>query len=311
MSSPEPWTRRGAIYGAISVVVAIIAIVVAVITPEVRCLAHLDGPDKCRVGTPSKPRNGDITKAIVDAPIDPNLPYLVDSPVAHGLPNESPYIELDVGTIVNRGKPVPVTLSGKGFFANSHAQIEWFSPDGGTYIATGVDTDERGLFSHTLLWLPLRYAGIAGNNGAWKMRVTDLTSGGEDLIQLNVTSDNQTPTPDQWPTRETWNVQSYGPATVSAGTSGSLCSVSGAQSSLYVKGFTPEANLSVDYFRPDGQRIVHSTKSADGIGGIDNSILYWKTWNCATKSDFTYRVVVTESATGRQAESSLIFTTHS
>jgi hypothetical protein len=249
------------------------------------------------------------TKNVVDASADPDLPYVVTAPAPHGISGEEPLVEFSVQSVLNRGKPVPISVSGSGFFANSSVSLEWSGPDGGTYFGTSLPTTDRGLFQTTLTWLPLQYLGTQGNDGAWKIRFEDQTSGKVQNAQIDVRSDESTPSPDQWTTRDTWNPKPYGPAEVEAGTSGKLCKGDGAMSELNISGFTPEASLEIDFLRADGERVEARGEQADGVGKVAMVQDYWATQACGSSSDFTYTVKVTEAGTGRTAQSDLLFTT--
>lgn len=248
-------------------------------------------------------------KAVVDAPADPDLPYAVKAPAPHGISGEEPLVEFSVQSVLNRGKPVPISVSGSGFFANSSVSLEWSEPDGGTYYGTSLPTTDRGLFQTTLTWLPLQYLGTQGNDGAWTLQFKDQASGKVQNAQIDVRSDASTPSPDQWTTRDTWNPRPYGPAAVEAGTSGKLCKGEGAMSELNISGFTPEASLEIDFFRADGERVEARGEQADGVGKVSMVQDYWATQACGNSSDFTYTVKVTEEGTGRSAQSDLLLTT--
>ena len=252
-------------------------------------------------GTSTQPNTAPSPNLVIDAPIDHSLPYPVPRPAPHATSNRYPRVEMSLKSIVNRGHPVSVTFSGFDFIANGNYRIELFTPQGTTVYNSPGETSDEGLFSKSILWEPYQSLGIAGNNGAWKLRFTDLTSGVEQLAQIDVTSDAATPPPSEW----NHDVKPSSNPNISAGTSGKLCSGVGAMATIYVSGFSPGADLRLDFFRPDGRRIAHEGLTADGQGKVSLVQRYWKTQNCASSIEFTYIIVVTDEQSGQTVKSGI------
>lgn len=240
----------------------------------------------------------------VDAPLDPEQVYGVQRPSPEPAPaDEAPQVSLSLTGITNRGKAVAVDLSGRGFTHNGSYQVSWSMPNGSTYRVDGGDTDDRGLFHMSLLWMPMKSEGLQGNNGVWPLTVRDLDSGKEVNDQVEVGSDAKTPSPDQW----NECLQATEPPEVLAGTSGELCTQPGAISEISTHGFAPEARLELSIYRPDGRRIMSRGLIAQAHGETPAVQDYWQTQNCSRKWERKYHVVVVDENSHRKAETDLLF----
>lgn len=258
---------------------------VAILNPEARCLVRLDTCAESDRPTRAVP-------TFVDVAPEPDEPFFITGPQ---LPSASTAtrIRLAERTIVNRGRPVPVLLRGEGFQPEGIADIEWYGPNGGTYLGTATHAGRDGRFAFALYWWPLQDAGIAGSNGDWRLTVTDRASGRASSEVLRVTSDADTPPPEQWPIRFNWRPPPAGEPAVSVGVRGDLCSGDGARVEVTVTGFPPDANIGIHHLRTDGQRIGFRSWHADGNGRAENMVDYFWTNGCDQARQFSYRVVVT------------------
>jgi hypothetical protein len=289
--------------------VAVAGAAVAVATPEARCALRLDN---CGDGSSTATQIGstgiattvpEAGEPIVEAPLDPQLPYSFDGPPPRAVGEGGPVLEVPFNAVRNRGRPVPVPISGSLFSAHSDAEIEVFAPKD-QVRSFSLQTDGQGSFRTTLLWLPLQWRGIAGNNGGWRIRARDLATGKAATAQFNVTADSRTPPPSEWVTPDTVELRPRSPAQILASTSGTLCTSDGAVSKLEITGFTPAGLLDVSYFRADGRRVKARGDIADGLGAV-TVLDYWTTQNCQGKTEFIYSVAVTEQVTGRRAEATI------
>jgi hypothetical protein len=186
-----------------------------------------------------------------------------------------------------------------------------FDPGGSTYYSTSLDTDERGFFQTKLLWFPLQYLGVQGNDGAWKVRLEDALTGEQTAVQLSVVSDDQTPEPAQWKQGDDLGLVPTKPATVEASTSGTLCSPAGMYSRVALSGFTPRTGITISFLRPDGQRVGSSGVFADGAGQVAARLTYWQITSdlCKSPIDFQYQVVAIEDGTNRRADAKILLPT--
>lgn len=307
----DPWSRNDRLQ-LIAVVVAVLTLVVgtvvAVVVPEIRCSLHLD---RCAAASNPSPANSEpaaLSTLYAVAPLDPNLPFGVDSPPPHAVSADYPSVRLSLESILNRGKPVTFGVIGANFFANSLVEIDWYTPQGSTYAAPKVATDDRGIFSYAFRWEPLPSLTIAGNNGPWKMSIKDLSSGTVLTAQMNVTSDDQTPHPSLWADLAAGSRKPSANAEANASTSGVLCKGSGAQTVLRISGFAPEANVAVFYLRAAGKKVIETSVLVDGSGsGINTQ--YWMTQNCGSQVDFTYTVVLVDTENRRSVQTGLVLPT--
>ena len=184
-------------------------------------------------------------------------------------------------------------------------------PGGSTFYSTSLDTDDRGLFATKLLWVPLQYLGVQGNDGAWKIRLEDMLTGERTAVQLTVSSDDQTPEPAQWRQGDDLGLVPSKPATVEAATSGTLCSAAAMYSRVALSGFTPKAGITVSFLRPDGQRVGSSGVFADGAGEVAPRFTYWQIASdlCKSPINFQYQVVAVEDGTNRRADAKILLPT--
>ncbi|MBM2618362.1 hypothetical protein JIG36_22635 [Actinoplanes sp. LDG1-06] len=270
-----------------TIIVGVVAIVagaaVAVLVPEIRC--HI-GLSPCPEPVPTT-----TTRTFVDvAPAD-DEPFLVPGPEVPAT-GEPIRIWLDDPAIVNPGKPVPVMLRGSGFQPEGLADIDWRTPDGGTYLGTATYVGADGKFATGLYWWPLQDMGVAGSNGAWSVQVTDRTSRRTKKTSLRVTSGPETPGPDQWPSRMTWLPPLTGTPAVAVDIRGDVCRDDGARVELTASGFPPDANINIHQLRADGQRIGFQNWQTDGYGRTEHVVEYFRSNGCNQATTFPYRVVV-------------------
>ncbi len=306
-SSKSPAASGGLALAVAGLVIGVVAIPIGIFVPEVRCGLHID---TCVDGKPvEEDPDGrgagakDLSTVFAEAEANGDLPYLTDSPASRQRAGEYAAASLDFDSVVNRGTAVVIPLSGSGFTTNACVQLEWFSPDGSTYLATCVEADDRGLVSTKLLWLPLRHLGIEGNDGAWKLILTD-TSGQSVTEQLQVSSDDETPQPAEWETRSSLRSKATGKPDVGVGSSGSLCAEGGLSTETWGSGFTPDATAEVSYLRPDGKRVGARGVSINGDGELEAIHDYWTINDCADYREFGYTVVVIDEQ-GRRAEAAV------
>lgn len=308
-----------AIFGLVA---AYLGALIGFMGPELRCLAQLDPCDEPDSSQSAQPGQSSISPAgespsvgsvdldePVDAPADPSLPYLVSAPEPQASPGTYPHASLSFDSLTNQGEPVEIPISGGGFSTSSTALIDWYTPDGSTYLHTGVETDDRGLWGTTLLWYPLQYLGIDGNDGGWRLVVTDATSGKSVDLQLTVRSDADTPEPSQWGDPNDLEAPSV-PADLSVGSSGTLCEGPGVITHTYATGFAPNAGLRLDYLRPDGQRVGMRTLLADGAGELSLIQDYWSIGSCESGIEFEYTFVLTDTLTRRSDTAQVLLSTN-
>lgn len=308
----EPWPRSDRLQ-VIGVFVAIVSClagaVVSIAVPEIRCHIHLQ---HCTSGVANVDSNWTgVPASIFDTAVDPAMPYAVAEPPATPAPPQThPLLELSVSSITNRGKPVPVNLSGSNFFAGGAADITWYRPDGSVAEQDAAVVDDQGLFGYAMLWVPRRSLGVKGNDGTWKAEVTDRISGNTARVQFSVNSDGFIPAIAKWPA-EPYQPVPFVAAELHAGTSGALCLGPGTLSMVALSGFTPRALVEIAYYRPDGHLALRQGVRVDGYGSLSLVPSHWKIAACAADTEFDYRVVATEQATGRSADGGILLNTKS
>jgi hypothetical protein len=289
-------------------IIAAIGVGVVIIWGLTTWIGKLESSDGNHGNPPSDnspPQSHSQETIVVDAPSDPSLPYMVNRPAPQSPSGQYPHIEVSLTAIANRGHPVPVSITGSDFVGNGNYRVELFTPEGSTAYVIGGETDDRGLFQESVLWTQYRDLNIDGNNGAWKLRVSDLVSGNILLAQINVTSDASTPPPSEWigdrkPTSD---------PSMSLSSQGRLCAADGVTTTMYLSGFTPDAYLRVDYLRADGERVAMRGLVVDGAGEVALVTDHWRTQNCSSTIEFHYRVVVTEENSGRIIKGGVVLIT--
>jgi hypothetical protein len=294
------WSRndRLQLAGVIVAVLTLLAgVVVTVAVPEIRCRLHLSNCAATR-----QPSSGGSPSSASDIYVD--VPTLPDTPGFSSRrepfpPVGTPQIAIGAARIVNPGHPVTIGLTGSGFHPETIADIDWNMPDGTTYEGTGTYVGEDGTFDIGLYWWPMQGAGIAGNNGRWQITVTDRTSKAAVHTSYEVVSDDTTPSPDQWITRETYSPPPTGHPTVRAIIRGGVCRDNGARVQLEVSGFPPDVSISINTLRTDGGRIESQGWQTDGYGNAHNLVTYFALDACPHDGQFVYRDVVTAAPTIR------------
>jgi hypothetical protein len=217
-------------------------------------------------------------------------------------------IGVDVSSIINKGKPVVLNLSGDGFFAYSSARITWYDPQGSVYQRITVPTDDRGLMQVAMLWTPVPKLGVAGNGGIWKISAVDQVSGQEADAQVYVANNAGTPPVPDWSANSAPHVT--GPLAVDAGTSGYLCVGSGAWSDVSLQGFQPEARIDLAFYNSSGKRLLlMQGLRSDAIGQVSNILDFWKIQGCDSSESFDYTVVADAPAAGQRAQAEIELTT--
>jgi hypothetical protein len=291
----------------VAVVGLVVGYVVGVIPQDVGCWTHLTS---CGANTSANAQPPALPTGtpVVPGTIDKALPYYVAEPQAHAVSSDqAPVVGVDVSSITNPGKPVVLNLSGDGFFAYSSARITWFTPQGSVYQRMIVPTDDRGLLQVALLWTPLPRLGEAGNDGNWKISAVDQVSGQEADLQVNVESNAETPRVSDWSTSVP---QVGGPPTVSAGTSGYLCTDLGAWSEISLQGFQPGSDIDLAFYNGSEDRVLLvQGLHADAIGQVSNILDFWKIHGCGSSESFDYTVVADAPSTGQHAQAEIGLTT--
>jgi hypothetical protein len=307
--SKRIWPRADRLQLA-ALIVAVIAILVGVIVAvnpqRTGCVLHLGTcPDNGSVAAlPGNPRPA------APAPIDRNLPYHVPDPPPAASRNgggDVPGLGLDVTSILNRGAPVVVTVSGSGFFAFSRVKVTWYTPVGAVYLQEDIPTDDQGVFQQATLWKPVRKLGASGNDGPWKISAVDLASGQGTSLQLDVSSDKHTPPPADW--SSAYHPAPLSPAEVNAATSGYLCTGPGAMSDVSVRGFAPESRVEMAVYDADDGLVLHDELTTDQFGQISDTDDFWRVSGCSSTETFDYTVVVADVVTGRRAQAIIGLTT--
>jgi hypothetical protein len=290
----------------------LIAIVVAALSIIVGAVVAIAVPEiRCRIGLQSCSQGEDwtgVARTLGDPINDARMPFAAMIPPAVAPAGRYPAVETPFGTITNRGTPVPVAVSGSYFYAYSSVDIVWSRPDGSVYGRYAAQTDERGLFDYALLWRPEPSRGVAGNDGAWTVKVTDRTSGWDDVLQLNVRSDGQTPPAGSWADPEEVPPSPFVAANLNAGTSGTLCEGVGTLATVRLEGFTPNARVRVDYRLPDSRVALAQGVRVDGKGQVTITTV-WRSPLCTPDTEFVYPVQATEIDTGRAAGGSILLHT--
>lgn len=305
--SPEssPWPRSDKLQ-LIGVIVAVLAmlvgVIVAVAVPEIRCRIGLE---ECR---PDGDDWTGVARTLGEPLSDPRLPYAAQLPPPVAPAGRYPSVSVPFDSITNRGVAVPVRLSGQDFYGYSSVDIVWSQPDGTVYRRYAAQVDERGLFEYALLWLPDPALDMAGNSGGWTVKVTDRTSGRDDLLQLNVISDGQTPPVGSWPDPKDFRPTPFVEAEVNAGTSGNLCADPGALATVRLAGFTPYARVRVDYRQPDSRVALAQGVRVDGEGRVTITTT-WRSASCEPGTEYVYPVEATELESGRSARHSILLRT--
>lgn len=292
----------------VAIIGIVVAFIVAVIPQEVGCWTHLTS---CNASTSAnaQPLAPATLSQVIPGTIDKAIPYYVPEPRAHVVSSgRVPVIGVDVSSILNKGKPVVLNLSGEGFFAYSSARITWYTPQGSVYQRIIVPTDDRGLMQVALLWTPILKLDVTGNDGIWKISAIDQVSGQEADAQVNVADNAGTPPVSDWSTSSAPQVA--GPPTVSAGTSGYLCAGPGAWSIVNLQGFQPGAEINLAFYSASGNRVLLvQGLRADAIGQASNILDFWKIQGCDISESFDYTVVANAPSTGQRAQTQIELTT--
>jgi len=284
---------------ALSILLSIAAAITAAATLGVPASAHIEAqhfinPDEISV-VPS---------------INPEQPY-VTSVKPEQQPNRSPLVQLSPASIVNPGHPVLINVYGNGFSSFSLVTIEVHAPDGdGPIDSTTTYAQENGAFSQNFLWTPAIWLGTEGNNGGWPVTVIDRYSRLMTTVLLKITTASATPTISNWTDRNFY--EQHLPISrlqVLVASEGSLCSSQADMSLVNVSGATPDGSVSIYYFNPDDEQIAMEGTAADDFGDIVAQPLAWTTQNCLPHLDLSYKVVAVDSATGAQAEGTLLLST--
>lgn len=288
------WSRNDRLQLAgivIAVLTLLTAAVVTVAVPEIRCRVGLS---TCGAATGTAPAasvsaSRDVFVDVATLPGEPAFSSRREPFPSWGTPR----VEIGSTTIVNPGHPVTIHLTGSGFHPETIAGIEWDMPNGGTYEATATYVAEDGTFDIGLYWWPLQSYGIDGNDGRWRLTVTDRTSKVSVHTSYEVTSDASTPSADQWVTRETYSPPPTGQPTVRAIIQGTLCSDTGVRVQLEVTGFPPDTSININTLRADGGRIEAQGWFTDGFGAAHNLVSYFNLNDCIHAGRFLYRDLVT------------------
>jgi hypothetical protein len=303
-------TDKLLVAGLIIAVLGIVIGAVATILPsEVGCFTHL-GACPADTSAAHAPSAGGLSPmsatppGILAAPADGNLPFTVHAPSSSGS-STHPAIALSSYSIINRGTFAIIKIAGSGFTPNNSATISWNDPEGGTYVGTTDPVTNGGTFEQALFWFPQRGNGIAGNDGEWPISVKDTATGKTVSAQLDVSSNAQTPPPNQWPS--SYNLPPSGAATVHVKTYGTLCRDPYVLVQVDLSGFAPNGQLTVYYLRPDGESVMSQGEIADGLGQVTAIQSYWAIQACKPGEDFHYTVLVSDNQTDRAARTPLIF----
>jgi hypothetical protein len=292
----------------VGVVVAssVMTAMVAVLAPEIRCWARFSACPRSPSTLSAPQESGKLV--LVDVPTLPGEPSFGNRrepfPPMSGI---GPEVRVDRQVVTNPGRPVAIRLTGWGFHPETIADIDWAMPSGTTYAGTATYVGEGGTFDTSLYWWPLQGGGIAGNNGTWRIKVTDRVSHAAAWTSYVVTSDDGTPSPDQWPTRDTWTPPATGTPTVRATVRGTLCGPYGSRVELELTGFPPGVFIEISTLRADGGRIKLQTWLADGQGAVDHIVDYYTLDGCDRRARFVYRQVVT-ARPSIKAETAVILT---
>lgn len=311
VNSQNKWSRADRLQ-LIAIIVSIAAIVVVAVVsltvPEIRCAIGLES--SCAEDLDESAEDDTWTGVptiLMENTEDRRRPYPVDSPAPVTPEGRSPTVELSPQSVVNRGAPVTVQLSGAGFASNSSTDITWFRPDGRVYRQASATADERGLLSYGLLWIPDRVLGTAGTEGTWKIEVRDRYSGFTAPALLPISNDTSTPPADTWPTGKE-AIAPFKAAAVNAGTSGRLCDDNGAFSTVTLEGFTSYSLVEVAFVAPDGHEVLRLGVRTDGVGSLHNLLTYWKIDACDVQGDFLYSVIATQQASDLRSVGEIILT---
>lgn len=279
------------------------AAAVTVAAPEIRCRVGLDTCDTS--AHPTRSANPSASHdVLVDVATLPGEPAF-SSRREPFPPTGTPHIEIGSTTITNPGHPVTIRLTGAGFHPETIADVEWNMPNGGTYEGIATYVAEDGTFDIGLYWLPVQSYGIGGNNGRWRLTVTDRVSNVSVHTSYDVTSDATTPSADQWLTRGTYRPPPTGQPTVRAVVRGRLCSHTGVRVELEVTGFPPDTSIDIDTLRTDGGRIEGQGWLTDGFGAAHNLVSYFDLDSCGHRARFVYRELVV-AQTGVRASTDVV-----
>jgi hypothetical protein len=293
---------------AITLAIGLVFSVVGVFVPEIRCRIGLEHDCRVEESLVGSQWSG-IPEDILDASADRNVPYAVPAPPATpGPPGTYPVVELAIPGVINRGKPVAVSLSGRNFFRDGSVEITWYEPSGAVLGRDSALVDDRGLLEYVHLWVPLRSLGVGGNDGPWRVEVKDRVSGNTALAQFGVHSDDQTPPLSRWPA-EPYHASPFLPTELSAVTSGAMCTDVGARSVVRLRGFSPGGLVEIVYYRPDGSPALRQGVRVDGVGGLALVAGFWKIAACSARSEFRYEVVAMERGTGRTDRGAILLKT--
>jgi hypothetical protein len=103
---------------------------------------HFQAPPNQASAQPEIRRFIDPEKIAVENPVDANKPFVVSDIKPTQVANRSPSAGLQPSEIVNRGKPVVVSLSGQGISSYSMVSFDMTEPNGTTFF--GQSTYARG-----------------------------------------------------------------------------------------------------------------------------------------------------------------------
>jgi hypothetical protein len=302
-------TNRLLIAGLVVTIIGIaVTFVVTVIPQKAACWVRLTSCS-ASTGTSAQPGTQAAINQVIPGTVDKAMPYYVPDPRAHAVSSgQAPVIGVDVSSIINKGKPVVLNLSGDGFFAYSSARITWYDPRGSVYQRIVVPTDDRGLMQVALLWTPELKLGVAGNGGIWKISAVDEVSGQEADTQVYVADNAGTPPVSDW--SASGAPQVTGAPAVGAGTSGYLCVGPGAWSDVTLQGFQPETRIDLAFYSSSGKRLllVQGLRS-DAIGQVSNILDFWKIQGCDSSESFDYTVVADAPSRGQRAQAEIELTT--
>ncbi len=307
--------------GLASLVIGIVAIIASIIIPELRCMFRLDkcqsppitGPETHSSGTPmlssASPESTSLSASQQPVPSqEPSLRpadqlnpeilmsiYSVSAPIGLESDGKNSAVSITPDSILNLGNPVVLSIEGERFTSHGFVRISVERANGGTVYAGGNYADNSGSVTEHIIWTPDSDLDIQSNNGNLAITVEDGESGTSFFHTIQVKSGPQTPSPDQWTTREEW-LQSQVPAsppTVSlVALSGSICSPEGQVVQVTGSGFTPDASVTLSFTSPTNPNfeLMGQGRSADPFGNLPTEQSYWISTDCPANGVATLRV---------------------